>query len=101
MAVLHLTKENFDASIAEGKVIVDFWATLCGPCRMQAPILEQFDAQMGGNVKVCKVDVDEQPELAKRFGIFSIPTLIAFNNGAQTEKRVGVQTAEQLAEMLG
>ena len=55
MAVLHLTKENFDASIAEGKVIVDFWATWCGPCRMQAPILEQFDVQMGGNVKVCKV----------------------------------------------
>lgn len=101
MAVIHLTKDNFDASIAEGKALVDFWATWCGPCRMQAPILEQLDAELGGNVKVCKVDVDEQPELAKRFGVFSIPTLISFADGNQIEKRVGVQTISQLEEMLG
>lgn len=101
MAVLHLTKDNFDETVKEGLVMLDFWATWCGPCRMQAPILEQLDTECGGNVKVCKIDVDEQPELAKRFGIMSIPTLIAFKDGRQLEKRVGVQTLEQLQEMFG
>ena len=68
-------------------------STLCAVAEERPPAAHLFAAR--------EVDVDEQPELAKRFGIFSIPTLIAFNNGAQTEKRVGVQTAEQLAEMLG
>ena len=97
-----VTKENFDAEVvkADRLCVVDFWASWCGPCMMLKPVLEELSGEMT-NVKFCKVDVDEQPELAKRFGIFSIPTLIAFNNGAQTEKRVGVQTAEQLAEMLG
>lgn len=101
MAIIHLTNENFDSVIAEGKAIVDFWATWCGPCRMQAPILDELDKALGGNVKVCKVDVDENPALAQRFSVFSIPTLIAFDDGKQLEKRVGVQTVEQLQEMLG
>ncbi len=101
MAIIHLTKDNFDSVIEEGKAIVDFWATWCGPCRMQAPILDELDKLLSGNVKVCKVDVDENPELARRFSVFSIPTLIAFNDGKETEKRVGVQSIEQLQEMLG
>lgn len=101
MAVVHLTSENFDAEIAEGLVMLDFWATWCGPCRMQAPILEQLDAECKGNVKVCKIDVDEEPALAQRFGIMSIPTLISFRDGKQLEKRVGVQSLEQLQLMLG
>lgn len=101
MAIIHLTKDNFDSVIGEGKAIVDFWATWCGPCRMQAPILDELDKLLSGNVKVCKVDVDEYPELARRFSVFSIPTLIAFNDGKETEKRVGVQSIEQLQEMLG
>lgn len=101
MAVLHLTNENFDETISEGLVMLDFWATWCGPCRMQAPILEELDAACEGNVKVCKVDVDEEPQLAQRFGIMSIPTLISFRDGKQLEKRVGVQSLEQLQVMLG
>ena len=101
MAVLHLTKENFDETISEGLVMLDFWATWCGPCRMQAPILEELDAACEGNVKVCKIDVDTEPELARRFGIMSIPTLISFRDGKQLEKRVGVQSLEQLQVMLG
>ena len=100
MAVLHLTKDNFDETISEGLVMLDFWATWCGPCRMQAPILEELDAACEGNVKVCKVDVDEEPELARRFGIMSIPTLIAFRDGSIIEKRVGVQSLDQLKQML-
>ena len=101
MAITHLTNEAFEAEIASGLAIVDFWATWCGPCRMQAPVLDQLDADMNGNVKVCKVDVDAEPELAKKFGVFSIPTLIAFRDGKQISKAVGLQTFDQLVNMLG
>ena len=100
MAINHLSTNEFDAAIAEGLVLVDFWATWCGPCRMQAPILENLDAEMGGRVKIGKVDVDNEPELARRFGIMSIPTLIAFRDGSIIEKRVGVQSLDQLKQML-
>lgn len=100
MAIVHLTEENFDAVTGEGKSLVDFWATWCGPCRMQAPILEQLDGELGGSVKVCKVDIDEQPELARRFGVMSIPTLIAIKDGEVSNMRVGVQSLENLMQMV-
>lgn len=100
MAILHLTEENFDAVTGEGMSLVDFWATWCGPCRMQAPILEQLDGELEGSVKICKVDIDEQPELARRFGIMSIPTLVTIEDGEVLEMRVGVQSLEQLKRMV-
>ena len=100
MAIVHLTEENFDAVTGEGKSLVDFWATWCGPCRMQAPILEQLDGELGGSVKVCKVDIDEQPELARRFGVMSIPTLVAIKDGEVSNMRVGVQSLENLVQMV-
>lgn len=100
MAIIHLNNETFDAAIAEGSVLVDFWATWCGPCRMQAPILDKLYAEIGSSVSICKVDVDECPDIAARYGIMSIPTLIAFKNGEPVNMRVGVQTAEQLKAML-
>ena len=100
MAISHLSKVDFDAVTSEGKVLVDFWATWCGPCRMQAPILEKLDAELGDSVKICKVDVDEEPALAQRFGIMSIPTLVAIKNGQVTATRVGVQSVEALKAML-
>lgn len=101
MAVNHLSNANFDSVTGEGLSLVDFWATWCGPCRMQAPIIEELDAALGDKVKVCKVDVDQEPELARRFGIMSIPTLVSIENGTVKEKRVGVQNLEQLKQMLG
>ena len=101
MAIMHLTKENFDTVTSSGLTLVDFWATWCGPCRMQAPILDELDAQFGSTVKVCKVDVDAQPGLAQRFGVFSIPTLIVIRDGELIRKEVGLHSLEQLVSMIG
>ncbi len=100
MAIVTLTNENFDATVKEGTVLVDFWATWCGPCRMQAPILEQLDAKLDGAVTIGKVDVDEQPELANRFGVSSIPTLVIMKNGEVAEKKVGVTDAATLEALV-
>ena len=101
MSIMHLTKDNFDSITSSGLVLVDFWATWCGPCRMQAPILEEFDKQMEGRVRVCKLDVDEVPAIAQRFGVMSIPTLIAFKDGKQLSNEVGVTSCEELMTMFG
>jgi thioredoxin 1 len=89
MAVTHFDSKSFNEAIASGTTLVDFWATWCGPCRMQAPILDTFEAEMGDVVKVGKVDVDEAPELAESFGVSSIPTLAMFKNGEVVAQRVG------------
>lgn len=101
MSVLHLTKDNFDSVTSSGLVLVDFWAEWCGPCRMQSPILDELEEELGSKVKVCKLNVDDHPDIAQRFGVFSIPTLIAFRDGAQISKAVGVQSLEKLVNMLG
>ena len=81
MAIAHLNENNFDTETSQGTCLVDFWATWCGPCRMQAPVLEKLDAELQGSVKICKVDVDENPGLAQRFGVSSIPTLVVIRDG--------------------
>ena len=92
MAVVTLTLENFEAEVIQSNipVLVDFWASWCGPCRMLSPIVDQI-AEERTDIKVCKVNVDEQEELAMRYGIMSIPTLIVFKNGEVTKKTMGVQ----------
>ena len=98
--ILELTEATFNDAVASGVTLVDFWATWCGPCRMQAPILEKLDAELGDSVKIGKVDVDENPMLAQRFGVMSIPTLIAFRGGQVVNQRVGVQSLDALKDML-
>ena len=92
MAVVNVTLENFEAEVIKSDlpVLVDFWASWCGPCRMLSPIVDQI-ADERTDIKVCKVNVDDQEELAMRFGIMSIPTLIVFKNGEVTKKTMGVQ----------
>ena len=97
--MIQLTADNFDEEVKEGKTLIDFWAPWCGPCRMQSPILEQLEAS-GAAVKICKVNVDEQPDLAKRFGILSIPTLILMQNGVLKDKQVGLTSLDELNECI-
>ena len=102
MAEITLTRSNFQAEVLESDkpVLVDFWATWCGPCRMVAPIVAQIAEEQEGVVKVGKVNVDEEPGLAGRFGISSIPTLMVFKNGQLVTTAVGVRPKEQIEALL-
>ncbi len=100
MAVLHLTTGDFDSTIAQGTTLVDFWAGWCQPCAMLAPTIDALAEKYAGKVKVAKVDVDTQTELARRYGVMSIPTLILFRDGQQVEKVIGVHSQMDLEAML-
>ncbi len=102
MAEITLTKQNFqDEVLKSGKtVLVDFWATWCGPCRMIAPIVHEISEEMADSVKVCKVNVDDEPELAAAFGISSIPTLMVFKNGKAVNTAVGYRPKDNIVTML-
>lgn len=102
MAALHLTTENFRKEILEyeGKAMVDFWASWCGPCQMVGPIIEEI-AEERTDVKVCKVNVDEQPDLAGKYNVMSIPTIIVFENGEPAAVSVGVKPKAELLGLLG
>nr|WP_314081736.1 thioredoxin [uncultured Leptotrichia sp.] len=95
-----LNKDNFEATISSGVALVDFWASWCGPCKMQLPIVEELSNELGEKAKVGKVNVDEQLELAQQFGIQSIPTLILFKDGKPLEVMVGLQSKETLYEKI-
>lgn len=101
MSVLHINHESFEKIIAQdGKtVLVDFWATWCGPCRMIAPVLEEV-AKERPDVTVCKVDVDEERELALEYGISSIPTLLVFRDGKVVNQSIGAMPKERILAML-
>ena len=99
--ILHFDEKTFDEAVNGGKpVLVDFWATWCGPCRMIAPAVEEVAEEFEGRAVVGKVDVDEETDIARRYGIMSIPTLIVFKNGKVVEQAVGARGKQDIAEML-
>ena len=102
MAVITITKENFEAEVLKSAqpVLLDFWATWCGPCRMLSPIVDEV-AEERTDVKVGKVNVDEQPDLAAEFGVMSIPTLLVFQNGKLVNQSVGARPKSGVLALLG
>ena len=101
MAITMLTNENFDSEVmnADKTVLVDFYAELCGPCKMQSPIVDEIDGERD-DVKVCKINIDQQPELAMRFGVMSIPTIMVVKNGETTFKEPGLMQKRDLLKLL-
>ncbi|GIO66252.1 thioredoxin [Paenibacillus sp. JTLBN-2024] len=101
MAIVNVTDQSFNAEIeGQGTVLVDFWAPWCGPCKMIAPILDELANEMGDSVKIAKLNVDENPETASRFGVMSIPTLIFFKDGQPVDKVVGLNSKENLKNII-
>ena len=95
-----LTNQTFDAAIASGLTLIDFWATWCGPCRMQTPILEELSRELSGNKKIAKVNVDQERDLALKFGIQSIPTILVFQKGRLVDRLVGVRMKDELKQIM-
>lgn len=101
MAVLHITNENFDQEVLQSAqpVLLDFWAGWCGPCMMLAPVIEELAGEVT-DAKICKINVDEQPELAAQFHVANIPMLVVMKGGKVVSKDVGVKNKEELLAML-
>lgn len=101
MAVVHITNETFEKEVmqAEGKVLVDFWASWCGPCRMLGPVIDQLGSELT-DVKVCKIDVDANQDLAAKYKVETILTLVVFEGGKEVKRSVGVQPKPAILAML-
>lgn len=96
--IIHLENENYDEIVNGGLVVVDFFATWCGPCKMLSPVLEDVSKDM--NIKIVKVDIDDHLDIAKRFGIMSVPTLLVYKNGNVVDKLVGFMPKEYIEDKL-
>lgn len=102
MAIITLKKENFEEEVMKSDipVLIDFWASWCGPCKMLSPVVDQVAEELQGKVKVGKVNVDEEQDLAQSFGIMSIPTLVLIKNGKVEKSSVGVVSKSEIIEMV-
>ena len=95
-----IKSDEFQKTIEKGVVLVDFFATWCGPCKMLAPILENAEKEVEGKAKICKIDVDEAGDIAQSFGIMSVPTMIVFKDGKEVERMIGLRQQHQILEAI-
>lgn len=95
-----LNADSFDSQVNSGVTVIDFWAPWCGPCKMLAPVIEQISDEYSGRLQICKVNVDDNQELAARYGIMSIPSVLVFKNGEVVDKMVGSRPKSQIKEMI-
>lgn len=103
MAAVSVTNENFEAEVLKSgiPVVVDFWASWCGPCQMMGPVVEELSEELDGKVKFCKVNVDENPDLAQNYDVMSIPNFKLFNKGILAGEKVGAVGKDGLLELIG
>jgi len=103
MKPIEVSDQSFEQEVlkAEGKVLVDFWAAWCGPCRMMGPVIDEIAGEYSDKIKVCKLNVDENPDTAARYGVMSIPTLLVFENGQVVNKLVGFRPKEDIISQVG
>lgn len=97
---IELTQENFEATTKEGVSLVDFWAPWCGPCRMMSPIIDELAADFDGKANICKVNSDEQQDLAVKYGVRSIPTILFMKDGEVVDQTVGAQAKQALTDKI-
>jgi thioredoxin 1 len=97
---IELTSNNFDENVKEGLALVDFWAPWCGPCRMLAPVIDELAEDFDGKAKICKVNTDEEQDLAVKYGVRSIPTIVFLKDGEVVDTMIGASSKQALAEKL-
>lgn len=97
-----VSSDDFQSKVLDesGQVLVDFFATWCGPCRKIAPVIEELETELEGKAKVVKVDIDQSPDIASRYGVMSVPTLVVFENGEVKKQTIGAQPKAQILELL-
>lgn len=102
MAVVNLNEKNFDEEVlkSDKTVLIDFWASWCGPCRMMAPVVDAIAEEMGDTVKVCKINIDEEQTLAVKYNVMSIPTFVVIKDGKEVGRTIGVQDKEDIKKIL-
>lgn len=103
MGVIKITKKNFEKEVLKSKkpVLLDFWATWCGPCKMVSPIVDEVAKEIKNSAKIGKINIDEEPELAEEFNVMSIPTLVSMKDGKIINSTVGVQNKQTILSMVG